>query len=86
MGFVYTRLIYNLDYRHHLFTNLEEHLEQRTKPRNEDQVVPTLASCGAQMTKEDVVKGMMHRGLKRKENFVGIDDVEEEGSRRRRKT
>lgn len=72
-------------YRDQLFTKLETHLVANTKPSLSDRTVPTLASTGPQLTRDQIKARKTTRGLKRKPHHLPVQDLEEEGSRRKTK-
>ena len=71
------------EYRDNLFKGLEEQLNKTTKLLVLSPDVPTLASTGEQLTKEQVIARQTTRGIKRKPYIMPEEDQEVEGSRRR---
>lgn len=68
-----------------MFIELEQHITDGTKPALNDRSVPTLASSGLQLKKDEIRARQSSRGLKRKPHHIHEEDIEEEGARRRRK-
>ena len=68
-----------------MFLMLENCNNTNAKGKAEVSLAPTLASTGEQLTRQEVIDRQLTRGLKSKTHYVEPDDIEAEGSRRKRK-
>ena len=66
-------------------SSLEKAISTKTVVECDDPVLPTLASTGPQIPREDIIRCQSSRGLKKKDHYVLLEQREIEGSRRKRK-